>query len=337
MLSSSHQFDRADFIGGIPFVCRAVRASDTTQSCFVVETIWVQRSRLKAFKNKWSGNKVWSCHIPFSPFLCSLIWSLVLLFWLALDFMMPWHFIMFSLFHYLQPPSLRPLSTFPSSITLSLCHPHSCPLSSITLITSFYLHVSQLLASPFCPIFLLSSQHLFITPCLTVLTLSTLYSIPCDSVSHILHSPYYPVRCPTLSLVVCKSFQFVVYPSACNCCPLFPTQSPLSLPQSPINLSPYNTIPLCLPCLSPPKLRTPLFLSEGATHKLKPSPYPYAAIFCSLSTALRALHYTPSTFLSAHPGLWGSFDLIPSSFCPLLHSAFIPSLPQHSTFHLYYS
>ena len=190
---------------------------------------------------------------------------------------------------------------------------------------------------PLYSILLLSSQHLFLTPCLPVLTSSTLHSVPCNSVSHFLHSPYYPVCRPTLSLVVYKSFQFVVYPSACNCHPLLPTQSPLSLPQSPINLSPDNTIPLCLPCLSPLKLRTPLFLGEGATHKLKPSPYPYAAIFHNSSTALCALHSTPLTFPSAPPGLRHSFDLVPSSFCPLFCSTFIPSLPQHSTFCLYYS
>ena len=40
-----------------PIFCRAVRALDTTWSCFVVETIWVQRSRLKIFKNRWFGSK----------------------------------------------------------------------------------------------------------------------------------------------------------------------------------------------------------------------------------------------------------------------------------------
>ena len=114
--------------------------------------------------------------------------------------------------------------------------------------------------------------------------------------SHLLHSPYYPARHTTPSLVVYKSFQLVVYSLACNCCPLLPTQSPPCLPQSTTNLSLDNTIPLCLSCLSPPKLRTALFLGEGATHKLKPSPYPYAAIFHNLSTTLHALHSTPLTF-----------------------------------------
>ena len=190
---------------------------------------------------------------------------------------------------------------------------------------------------PLCPVLLLSSQHPFITPCLPILTLSTLHSVPCDSVSHLLHSPYYPVCCPTPSLVVYESFQLVVYSLACNCHPLLPTQSLPSLPQSPINLSPDNTIPLCLPCLFPPKSRTPLFLGEGTTHKLKPSPYTYTAVFRNLSTALCALHSTPSTFPSAPPELRHSFNLVSSSFHPLFCSTFIPSLPQHSTFHLYYS
>ena len=70
------------------------------------------------------------------------------------------------------------------------------------------------------------------------------------------------------------------------------TPSPLLLP---VVLLPDNTIPLCLPCLSPPKLRTTLFLSESTTHKLKPSPYPYAAVFHNLYTALCAPHSTPLT------------------------------------------
>ena len=52
----------------------------------------------------------------------------------------------------------------------------------------------------------------------------------------------------------------------------------------------------CLPCLSPLKLRTTLFLGEGATHKLKPSPYPHAAIFHLPYITLYAPHSTPLTF-----------------------------------------
>ena len=238
--------------------------------------------------------------------------------------MMPQHFIMFTysvtynLHHsVLHPPFLVHL---PSSITSSLYHPSSHHPSSITLSSLPSISPSPN-SLPLCSVLLLSSQHPFITPCLPVPTLSTLHSVPCDSVSHFIHSPYYPIHCPTPSPVVYKSFQLVVYSLACNCCPLLPTQSP-------INLSPDNTIPLCLPCLSP----LHLFLGEGTTHKLKPSPYPYAAIIHNLSTALCALHSTPLTFPSAPPRLQRSFDLVPSSFHPLFHSAFIPSLPQHSAY-----
>ena len=75
----------------------------------------------------------------------------------------------------------------PSSITLSLHHPHSCPPSSITL--SSLLSISLTPNSlPLHSILSLSSQHLFITPCLPIPTLSTLHSVPCDSVSYFLHS-----------------------------------------------------------------------------------------------------------------------------------------------------
>ena len=86
---------------------------------------------------------------------------------------------------------------------------------------------------------------------------------------------------------------------------------------------------LCL-SLTTPKLRTTLFLSEGATHKLKPSPYPYAAIFRLPYTALCAPHSTPSTSL---PHLLDSslaLTLSLSCSIPYSISAFIPSLPHHS-------
>ena len=141
---------------------------------------------------------------------------------------MPWHLFCFpysvthNLYHsILHPPSLVHLSI--------LYHPHSCPPSSITL--SSLLSVSLSFGSlPLHSTLSLSSEHPFITPCLPVLTLSTLHSVPCDSVSHFLHSPYYPVCRTTPSIVVYKSFQLVVYSLACNCCPLLFTQSPPSLP-----------------------------------------------------------------------------------------------------------
>ena len=194
-----------------------------------------------------------SCHLfrsilgvtyQFLPFLCSLIW-------LALDFMMPWHLLCFpypvtyNLHHSdLCPPFLVHLL---SPITLSLCHLCSYNLSSSTLSSLLFVSLSSD-SLPLHPVLFLSFQHPFITPSLPVPTSSTLHSIPCDSVSHFLHSPYYPTRHTTLSLVVYKSFRLVVYSLACNCCPLLPTQSPLSLP-----LVFYQSSPLTIqsPCVSP--------------------------------------------------------------------------------------
>ena len=124
-------------------------------------------------------------------------------------------FTIFFLFHYLQPLSLCPLSSVPCPPfhPPSLCHsvtlvPVLCLLSP-SLLLSVYMSPNSL---PLHSILLLSSQHLFITPCLPIPTLSTFHSILCDSVSHFLHSLYYPVCCPTPSLVVYKSFQLLVYP-----------------------------------------------------------------------------------------------------------------------------
>ena len=144
----------------------------------------------------------------FSPFLCSLIWFLVLLFWLALDFVMPWHFIMFSLFHYLQPLSLCLLS--------SVHHPPFCLLSLCHFIT---------LISVLCP---LSLSHPFFpypslpTPCLSILFyyyLPNIHSLLLASLFR-LCLPYilslvtlwviFYILYTTLSLVVYKSFQLVV-------------------------------------------------------------------------------------------------------------------------------
>ena len=125
---------------------------------------------------------------------------------------MPRHFIMFSLFHYLQPLSLHPPSSVP--------HPPFCLPSlhhSVILIhLSVFCHTVTL--SPSFPSFVLchtlitSPQHPFITPCLPIPTLSTLHSISCDSMSHFLHSPYYRICCTSPSLVVFKSFKLVVIP-----------------------------------------------------------------------------------------------------------------------------
>ena len=147
-------------------------------------------------------------------------WFFVLLFWLPLDFVMPQH-----LFHFLIPSLVH----LPSSITLSLHHPHSHPLSSVTLSPLLSMSLSSD-SLPLCPVLFLSSHYPIITPCLPIPTLSILHSVPCDSVSHFVHSPYYSVHCTTPSIVVYKSFQLVVYSSAGNCHPLLFTQSPPSLP-----------------------------------------------------------------------------------------------------------
>ena len=165
---------------------------------------------------------------------------------------MPWHLLCFlhSItydLHYsiLHPPSLVHLL---SSITLSLCQPHSHPPSSVTLSSLLSVSLSPN-SLPLHSILFLSSQHLFITPCLPILILSTLHSIPCDSTSHFLHSPYYPACHTTPSLVVHKSFWLVVYSLACNCCPLLPTQSPLSLPPVSYQSLPWQYNPLVSPLL----------------------------------------------------------------------------------------
>ena len=175
-------------------------------------------------------------------------------------------FIMFYLFHCLQPLSsvLCPLSTFLSFILHPLSTFHPPPLHhSVTLVPILHLPSPSSLLSislspnslPLHSILFLSSQHLFITPCLPVPTLSTLHSVPCDYVSHFLHSPYYPVCCTSPSLVVYKSFQLVVYSLACNCHPLLPTQSPLSLPPVSYQSLPWQYNPLVSPLLVSSKIK----------------------------------------------------------------------------------
>ena len=121
--------------------------------------------------------------------------------------------------------------------------------------------------------------------------------------SHVLHSPYYPIHHITPSPVVYKSYPLVVSSSACNCHYFFVSYYSLSLP---VILPPENTIPLCLPCLSPLKLRTTLFSSKGTTHKLKPSPYFYAVV----------LHIPHSIFCTPHSILLTSPPYLPDSGIP---------------------
>ena len=77
----------------------------------------------------------------------------------------------------------------PSSVHTSICH----------LLTSVF--CIPLLCS-FVPFLSLSSHHLSIILCLPFPTLTTQHFIPCDSVSHLLHSPYYTICHTTPSLVV---------------------------------------------------------------------------------------------------------------------------------------
>ena len=130
----------------------------------------------------------------------------VLLFWLSFRLHDASASILSSLFHNQQPSSLCPSILHPLSI--SILHHPSFPSVSLTTCS-----VScTLTPCPFVLFLSLSSQHPSITPCLPIPTLSTWHSVPCDSVSHFLHSPYYPVCHITLSPVIYKSFQLVVIP-----------------------------------------------------------------------------------------------------------------------------
>ena len=119
---------------------------------------------------------------------------------------MPWH-----LFHVPYPITnnlchsvLSSSVLHPLLILCPLSLPHSHLPSSIPLTTCSIFHL--LTPCPFVMFLSLSFQHLFITPCLPIPTLSTQHSVPCDSVSHFLHSPHYPIHHITLSPVVYKSF-----------------------------------------------------------------------------------------------------------------------------------
>ena len=53
-----------------------------------------------------------------------------------------------------------------------------------------------------CSVSILSLHHLSIIPRLPSPSLTTQHFVPCDSASHMLHSPYYSIHCITLSPVV---------------------------------------------------------------------------------------------------------------------------------------
>ena len=120
-------------------------------------------------------------------FICSFVFNYLL------DSVMP-------LFHVLYPIQ-QPLSLCPSITSSILCSlssitsslPHFCLLSSIPLTTC---SIFCLLTPCSFVLFLsLPFQHLFITPCLPIPTLTTYHSVSCDTVSHFLHSPHYSEPC----------------------------------------------------------------------------------------------------------------------------------------------
>ena len=144
------------------------------------------------------------------------------------------------------------LATFilPSSLLLSSLlpppsPPHSHLPSSISLTTCFIFRLPT--PCPFVLFLSLSFQHLLITPCLPVLTLTTYHSVPCDSVSHFLHSSYYPICCITPSPVVYKSFQLVAISLACNChCSCVSYHSLFLLINLPLTIQSPCVSPACL-------------------------------------------------------------------------------------------
>ena len=200
----------------------------------------------------------------FTIVTCHFYLLLFPLFDLSFDFKI-FSLLLSSVFHLPCLYVLLPM-IFPNTLCLSVfCLPFRSYFNS-----SFtYFHILYSALCSFVPFLLLFFHHLFIIPCLPFLTLSTQHLIPCDSVSHlftfsILHClPYHSESCSIKFLPICTYLlpQLVIVIYLCK-----------------------NTTHLCLLCLS--KLRTPLFLGKGATHKLKPSP---PVSLCHL----RTLHLIP--------------------------------------------
>ena len=170
------------------------------------------------------------CHIPISPFLCSFI-----LISFRLCDASP--FILFSLFRYPQP--------------LSLCHsvtlvPVLCPLSPLHHFFPYPCLLTPCLSVPFYAylpnIHSLLLASLFWLHLLYILSIVSLWAIFC-------------ILCTTLSLVVYKSFQLVVYSLACNCRPLLFIQSPPSLPLVTYQSLPWQYNPLVSPLLDSSKIK----------------------------------------------------------------------------------
>ena len=232
-----------------------------------------------------------------------------------LDSVMPWHLfhvphpISSNLCHSILPQPFCPSSSvnsipydIPSSI---LSTPLTHLLSSIPCITSSF-HIPSSLPLACFPssmfhcyvsIFTIStSVHYLLPPHSNFHYLSSCPLWLCKSFSTFSippHSPYYSKP------VAYKFLWLVVSSLACNCHYYVITlSSPPIVPCSFLSFSPSdNTIPLYPPCLSPLKLRTTLFSSEGATHKLKPSPYTYAVVLCIPYSTL----HTPHSILPTSP------------------------------------
>ena len=105
--------------------------------------------------------------------------------------------------------SLLPVSIFcllSFNFFSMIFHIHFYPLSSgfcshFSLLLAYF-HIPYSISMLLCSVSILSLHHLSIIPHLPSPSLTTQHFVPCDSASHILHSPYYPIHCITLSPVV---------------------------------------------------------------------------------------------------------------------------------------
>ena len=129
------------------------------------------------------GYYLQNCHVPFLFVLVTIILTFV---WLQEIFIT-------SVFW-------SPTSSYDLPNPLSFCFPSSILHSYFDSSFTYFCIPYSALCS-FVPFLLLSFHHLSIIPCLPFPTLTTWHSIPCDSVSHFLHSLYYTIHRITPSLV----------------------------------------------------------------------------------------------------------------------------------------
>ena len=224
--------------------------------------------------------------------------------------------ILCSLFHYQQPLSLHS----PSSITCTpsiLHHPHSHPPSSVSLsplVSYFYLPTP-------CPFVLFYSYLLnihslllastFQLCLLNILSLVTLWVIFC-------------ILCTTLSLVVYKSFQLVIYSLACNCCSFVITLSPPSLPLVPYPSLLFSPLTIQSPCVSAACL---LWNQGQPCSWVRVQHISWSQVLTPMlpSSISWTLHSVLSMLHLQHllcTGLQHSFNLVPLSFYPLFNLGF---------------